>query len=225
MIEAINDARGRYGPLALRVEAGAVAAFNSEDVEDGAPKKGLIGSTGVGDWRLILTSDLDIEMLPYIRTSDGFVTSVRGVVPTDSTRHRVAIFNPASNPNQVSRLRIINPGTEPAAVAIAGIDDDGRSSAASVEAEIPPGEVREFGVAAPTRTDVVLVPRGLEDVLGDGQGKWRLGVDSPRPITVVNLLASPMGHLTNLSAAREAPIKSFPNAPHGRGAKFDGASH
>ena len=134
MIEAVDDVGGTYGPLTLRVEAGAVAAFNSEDVEDGNLEKGLIGSTGagVGDWRLILTSDLDIEVLSYIRTSDGFVTSMHGVAPTDSTRHRVAIFNPASNPNQVSRLRIINPGPEPAAVVIAGIDDDGHSSAESV---------------------------------------------------------------------------------------------
>lgn len=204
MIEAVDDVGGTYGSLTLRVEAGAVAAFNSEDVEDGNLEKGLIGSTGagVGDWRLILASDLDIEVLPYIRTSDGFVTSMHGVAPTDSTRHRVAIFNPASNPNQVSRLRIINPGAEPAAVVIAGIDDDGRSSAESVQAEIPPGEVREFRAAAPTGMGVVLVPSGLEDVLGDGQGKWRLDVDSPTPITVVNLLASPTGHVTNLSAAR-----------------------
>lgn len=204
MIEAVDDAGGTYGPLTLRVEAGAVAAFNSEDVEDGNLEKGLTGSTGagVGDWRLVLTSDLDIEVLPYIRTSDGFVTSMHGVAPTDSTRHRVAIFNPASNPNQVSRLRIINPGTEPASVVIAGIDDDGDSSAESVQAEIPPGEVREFRAAAPTGMGVALVPSGLEDALGDGQGKWRLDVASPTPIAVVNLLASPTGHLTNLSAAR-----------------------
>ena len=203
-IEAIDDVGRRYDPLTLRVEAGAVAAINSEDVEDGNSGKGLTGSTGAGagDWRLMLTSELDIEVLPYIRTADGFVTSMHGVAPTDSTRHRVAIFNPASNPNQVSRLRIINPDTESAAVVIAGIDDDGRASAKRVQAEIPPGEVREFRAAAPTRTSVVLVPGGLEDVLGDGQGKWRLDVDSPTPITVVNLLASPTGHVTNLSAAR-----------------------
>ena len=203
-IEAIDDVGSIYDPLTLRVDPGAVAAFNSEDVEGGEPEKGLIGSTGpgVGDWRLVLTSELDIEVLPYIRTSDGFVTSMHRVAPSASGRHRVAIFNPASNPNQLSRLRIINPGTEPAAVVIAGIDDDGRASAASVEADIPPGEVREFRAAAPTRMGVVLVPSGLEDVLGDGQGKWRLDLDSPTPITVVNLLASPTGHLTNLSAAR-----------------------
>ncbi|MCY4014931.1 MAG: spondin domain-containing protein [Gammaproteobacteria bacterium] len=203
-IEAIDDVGNTYDPLTLRVDPGAVAAFNSEDVEGGEPEKGLIGSTGpgVGDWRLVLTSELDIEVLPYIRTSDGFVTSMHRVAPSASGRHRVAIFNPASNPNQLSRLRIINPGTEPAAVVIAGIDDNGSRSAASVEADIPPGEVRELRSAAPTRMGVVLVPSGLEDVFGDGQGKWRLDLDSPTPITVVNLLASPTGHLTNLSAAK-----------------------
>jgi len=203
-LEAIDDVGNTYGPLTLNVDPGAVAAFNSEDLEGGEPEKGLDGSTGpgVGDWRLVLTSELDIEVLPYVRTSDGLVTAMHGIAPSTSGRHRVAIFNPASNDKQVSRLRIINPGTEPAAVAIAGIDDDGRSSAENVQAEIPPGEVREFRAAAPTRMGVVLVPSGLEDVLGDGQGKWRLDLDSPTPITVVNLLASPTGHLTNLSAAR-----------------------
>ena len=203
-LEAIDDVGNTYGPLTLNVDPGAVAAFNSEDLEGGEPEKGLDGSTGpgVGDWRLVLTSELDIEVLPYVRTSDGLVTSMHRVAPSASGRHRVAIFNPASNPNQLSRLRIINPGTEPAAVVIAGIDDDGSRSAASVEADIPPGEVREFRAAAPTRMGVVLVPSGLEDVFGDGQGKWRLDLDSPTPITVVNLLASPTGHLTNLSAAR-----------------------
>ena len=203
-IEAMDDVGNAYDPLTLRVEAGAVAAFNSEDVEGGEPEKGLVGSTGpgVGDWRLVLTSELDIEVLPYLRTSDGFVTAMHGIAPSASGRHRVAIFNPASNAKQVSRLRIINPGTEPAEVVIAGIDDDGRSSAGNVLGEIPPGEVREFRAAAPTRMGMVLVPSGLEDVLGDGKGKWRLEVDSARPVTVVNLLSSPTGHLTNLSAAR-----------------------
>ena len=76
------------------------------------------------------------------------------------------------------------------------------SSAASVEADIPPGEVREFRAAAPTRTGVLLVPSGWKTAWGTAKGKWRLDLDSPTPITVVNLLASPTGHLTDLSAAR-----------------------
>ena len=35
--------------------------------------------------------------------------------------------------------------------------------------------------------------------LGDGDGKWRLRVRSDEPISVMSLLETPSGHLTNLS--------------------------
>ena len=43
---------------------------------------------------------------------------------------RVATFNPGSNPNQVSRLRLANPGDEDAVVTVTGIDDTGASPVA-----------------------------------------------------------------------------------------------
>ena len=87
--------------------------FNSDDLEGGNAGKGLTGSTGAGegDWRLALTSDLDIEVLSYIRTTDGFLTAMHDLAPeVVEGEHRIAIFNPGSNAAQVSRLRLINPG-------------------------------------------------------------------------------------------------------------------
>ena len=44
------------------------------------------------------------------------------------------------------------------------------------------------------------VAEGLEGALGDGEGKWRLIVESAPLIAVMSLLDSPeSGHLTNLS--------------------------
>ena len=73
--------------------------FNSKDLEDGNAGKGLTGSAGPGqgDWRLELTSELDIEALSYIRTTDGFLTAMHDTVPVVDGRHEVAIFNPGSN--------------------------------------------------------------------------------------------------------------------------------
>ena len=62
--------------------------------------------------------------------------------------HDVAIFNPASNVNQVSRLRIINPGAEAAAVVIEGIDDDDESPGAGVELTVPAGASRTLASQA-----------------------------------------------------------------------------
>ena len=85
-IAAIDDMGNRYPPLRLAIDAGVAAHFNSEDLENGNPGKGLtdgIGS-GTGDWRLELDSELDIELLAYIRTKDGFLTAMHDLAPAAS---------------------------------------------------------------------------------------------------------------------------------------------
>ena len=197
-IEATDDAGTRLGPVTLSVGAGATAHFNSNDLEQGNASKGLPSGVGSaeGDWRLELTSALEIEVLSYIRTADGFLTSMHDSAPVAGGVHRVAIFNPGSNPNQVSRLRLLNLGSEEALVRITGIDDAGASPGESVLVAVPAGAARTVtAVALETGTG------GVEDALGDGAGKWRLRVDSDQPIRVMSLLSSPTGHLTNLSTA------------------------
>ena len=54
-------------------------------------------------------------------------------------RHRVAVFNPGSNPNQVSWLRLVNPGSEDAEVTITGVDYAGASPGTPVTLPVPAG--------------------------------------------------------------------------------------
>ena len=105
-IMAVDDAGTEKGPVALAIGAGETAHFNSDDLEAGNPAKGLTGATGAGDgdWRLELRSPLDIEVLAYIRTEDGFLTAMHDRAPVSVAGHRVVIFNPASNDNQASRF-------------------------------------------------------------------------------------------------------------------------
>ena len=197
-IRARDDTDWEYEPLTLTVGAGAVAPFNSDDLEQGNAGKGLAGSTGAGrgDWRLELSSDSDIEVLAYIRTTDGFLTAMHDAAPVDANVHRVAIFNPGSNDRQVSRLRIVNDGGEAASVSIKGIDDRGMSPGGAVRVTVPAGAAREH-----TAAELESGGAGLDGALGDGAGKWRLEVASDRPVRVLSLLSSPTGHLTNLSTA------------------------
>ena len=197
-IAAVDDEGTAPDPIVLRLEAGAVAAFNSRDLEQGNAAKGLSGGigTGSGAWRLAVSGEAAFDAIAYIRTTDGFVTPMHRTAPRRALRHRVAIFNPASNADQVSRLRIVNPGSDDARIAITAIDDAGSERAEPFRADIPAGAAREFTSASGT------AEQGLEDVLGDGQGKWRLFVEADRPVVVVNLLESPGGQVTNLSAAR-----------------------
>ncbi len=197
-IRAHDETDWEYEPLTLSLDSGQVAHFNSDDLEQGNAGKGLTGSTGAGegDWRLELTSDSDIEVLSYIRTTDGFLTAMHDVAPVSGTRHRVAIFNPGSNTAQVSRLRLVNAWEETAAVTIVGTDDQGLSPGADVPVTIPAGGTRTY-----TAQELEEGAEGLEGSLGDGAGKWRLRVTSDQPIRVLSLLSSPTGHLTNLSTA------------------------
>ena len=122
--------------------AGETMHFNSHDLEAGNPAKGLSGGVGVGegDWRLELTSTLDLQVLSYIRTADGFLTSMHDVAPrTEDGNLWIPFFNPGRNSNQVSSLRLMNWGTAEATVAINGLDDAGRSSQRSVRMTIPGG--------------------------------------------------------------------------------------
>ena len=195
-IRAYDETDNEYETVALQMDADETVHFNSDDLEMGNAAKGLSGSTGSGqgDWRLVLTSALDLDVLAYMRTDDGFLTSMHDTVPGTEGVHRVPIFNPGSNRNQVSQLRLINTGDEVADVTISGVDDTGQGSAGQVRLSLPAGKVRTVTAQA--------LEAGADDLdgaLGDGFGKWSLEVNSDMPIYVLNLLESPTGHLTNLS--------------------------
>ena len=89
-----------FGPVFLSLGAKETRHFNSWDLEQGNPIKGLSSGVGVGvgegNWRLEFETMLDIEPLAYVRTTDGFLTSMHEVVPArgDSMSHHVPIFNP-----------------------------------------------------------------------------------------------------------------------------------
>ena len=196
-VDACDDGGTVCATATLALEAGRTRHFNSDDLELGNPGKGLATGTGpgAGDWRLALSSDLDIEVLAYVRTGDGFVTSMHDVAPDILDERHVAFLNPASNLRQVSLLRLANPGGEDARVTVAGTDSGGRA-AGSVALTVPAGTARALSAA-----DLETGAAGLDGALGDGDGKWRLAVASDRPVMVMSLLSSPTGHLTNLSTA------------------------
>ncbi len=194
-IEAFDPNGGRRGPVSLQVGPGRAAQFNSDDLETGNAAKGLSGGVGRGngDWRLSFDGNPDAEVLSYIRTEDGFLTAMHDLAPITAAGHDVAIFNPGSNLDQVSLLRLHNPGDQAAEITVTGIDDAGDPSAGAVTLSLGAGASRTLTARELESGE------GLAGALGDGAGKWRLTVEADRPILVANLMQSPTGHLTNLS--------------------------
>ena len=198
-ITAIDDTGRRFGPVTLTLGALRDANITSSDLERGNAAKGLpVGvGNGSGSWRLELATALTIEPLAYIRTPDGFLTSMHDEAPESGGSHWVPFFNPASNTSKVSRLRIINPGATAATVTVTGRDDGGEAGSGTVRLTLAAGSSRTLSAQ-----DLERGGAGLSGRLGDGAGKWRLNVSSTADIQVMSLLSTRTGHLANLSTAR-----------------------
>ena len=195
-IVAVDDEGVRSGPVRLTMRPRRAAHFNSADLEGGNAAKGLDGGVGVGagDWRLEVASELELMVLSYARTADGFLTSLHDLAPVaDDGGHRVVFFNPGRNTGQVSKLRLINDGERAATATVTGIDDHGNGSG-TVTLTVPAGSALTF-----TSAELEAGGEGLAGRLGRGSGKWRLRVRSDAPIAVMSLLETPSGHLTNVS--------------------------
>ena len=200
-IHAIDDSGRRFGPVSLALGAGVSTGFNSRDLEQGNPSRGLSNGVGEGsgDWRLELHTYLDIEARAYVR-GDGFLSSVHDVAQEQDSvlglmTYRVPFFNPASNRSFVSSLRLINLASEPAGVLIAGLDGQGNPAPGeSMALSLPAGAARTLSAQQ--------IEQGDSDLLGSlggGEGKWQLIIAADQPLQVMSLMRSPSGYLGNLS--------------------------
>ncbi|MCZ0942010.1 MAG: hypothetical protein OXJ53_03015, partial [Gammaproteobacteria bacterium] len=202
-ISAIDDDGKTYGPIRVALESRQTIHLTSSDLEQGNDDKPISGGVGDGngDWRLSLSTSLDIRPQAYVRTADGFVTSLHDLVGSPGKAHDVIFFNPASNFRQRSLLRLINPHDYGVDVLIDGRDDQGKASPKGL------ARVRLSPWATVTLTAEQLEfgdsNAGLTGSFGDGMGKWQLFITSDAAIQVMSLLEGPAGQLSNLSTIND----------------------
>ena len=196
-IEAIDDTDWEYEPLTLHMDAGAATDLDADDIELGNEAKGLANGTGSGHghWRLVLTSDLDIQVLAYVRALDGALSPMHDTVARAGARQSVPFFGPGDG-DRTSLLRLENTGEDDAEVLLTGIDAKGRSPGGEVRIAVPAGTVRTI-----TAQELESGAADVAGALGDGDGAWRLVIESDRPVQAMSLLAGPDGRLVNLSTA------------------------
>ena len=169
---------------------------------------------GSGDWRLRLSTSLDIAVLSYVRplgVQDGLLSAMHDLVPRRSWGHQVTLLDAAETPGQSARLRLINPSATEAGIVIRGVDGTG---------SMPGGEVRLTLAAGASRVVTVSdleegTGSGLTGSLGDGSGQWHLGVTANRRLQVMSLLSGPGGHLANLSSAPNATLGALADVAGG----------
>ena len=171
-IAAFDDGGRRYPPFTTRVGAGQTLHLDS-----GALEAELSPGAGSGNWRLVASSDPEIEVLSYVQHPDGLLSPMHDVAPLDG--HRVSTFLPGG------RLRLVNTGETAALVTVAAVDDRGSSSGGAFGLTLPAGAARELTAA--------------ELGFGGDSGSRRLVIDSEETVEAMSLLESAAGRLANLS--------------------------
>ncbi len=139
------------------------------DLEDGNPNKGIesgVGGPVQGNWRLDVETDLAVRVLAFVRHGDGFLTAMHDMLPRPDTGASLVAhtFNPGSNMNQASSLRLVNTGANDEGVIIEGVDDQGESGG-PVTLTLPASESRTLSAF-----DLENGAQGFAGTLGDGAG-------------------------------------------------------
>ena len=205
-ITGIDDA-GQIAPMgSVTFELGPQQSkqITIQELENGNLANDLMGMLGAGEgrWRLTVSAPgLDLHVMSLIRTETGFLTNLSRTTEAVDGVHKAWMFNPASNVNKVSKLRLVNNSNTQGSVTISGIDDAGNPA--------PNGDVT-FNIMADSAM-LITAPDlengngelGLVNSFGDGAGKWRLSITSDVDLNVQSLLETATGFLANLSRAAE----------------------
>ena len=214
-VVAVDDAGQRVEAGRLTLGAGAAVEFEMAAMESGDAAPGLAGTgPGQGDWRLELTTELDIEARAYAR-SEGFLTALHDAALL-SGEVELPFFNPGGDARR-SVLRLANARGEPAAVSVRGVDDAGRA-AGPVTAELGPWEARSYAASELESGSAA----GLTGSLGDGDGRWRLTLSADRGSAyATNLLLDGSGVLSSVPGGMSRGgfhrVPLLPSASDGEG--------
>ena len=214
-VVAVDDAGQRVEAGLLTLGAMAVIEFEAGALESGAAAMGLTGTgPGEGDWRLELSTELDIEARAYAR-SEGFLTALHDAMLL-SGEVDLPFFNPGGAARR-SVLRLANARGEPATVRVRGVDDAGVSGGPAT-AELGPWEARSYAASELESGSAA----GLTGSLGDGDGRWRLTLSADRGSAyATNLLLDGPGMLSSvpgrMSRGGFHRVPLFPSASDGEG--------
>ena len=174
-VTAIDDSGRYFGPVTLNLEARAAIQFSSTDLERGNETLGITAGIGhgQGDWRLIMNSELDIEPLSYAETTAGFIDNLHDIAARSSFYHRVALSAPDSLNTQGETLRLMNLSHSTAEIVVFGVDDTGDPASGLVVLSLPVGTSQSISTS-----ELENGAPGLIGRLNDGEGDWRLNLQS-----------------------------------------------
>lgn len=185
-------------PLSLSLPARRSVQLTTRDLALGNSERGLTGSFGAGTglWQVrVHSSNAGVQVMNTVRNAGGTVSNMSTPSPRlDNGRYEVDFFNPASNTDVRTYVRIANASEQAANVTIRGVDDAGNPApGGAVTLTLPPNAARLLNAS-----QIENGATGLTGSFGKGSGKWQLEVEADADIRVLAIAESP-GGISNLS--------------------------
>ena len=195
-IEGIDDDGETPGTaVEFEVLAGASRTVSSVELESGEGE-GLNGQLGdgKGKWRLVVTSDVPVEVMSLLSSPTGHLTNLSTSPGADNV-HQVPLFARAGHPlGYQGFVRIIN-GTDGAGeVSIEAFDDEG-AVYGPVTLGLEANETVHFNSRDLEEGNAA---KGLSGGIGEGAGDWRLRLRSDLALDVLAYNRTQDGMLTSL---------------------------
>ena len=186
------DDTGRLAPRRVSVvlPGGGANTMNALDLERGAP--GLDGQfgDGEGDWRLLVFASLPIDAMVFLDNPAGPLANLSAAAVGDA---EIPLFPPAGEPLREGLLRMAS-RSGGGVVSLHAIDDAGQQFgpvALNLEAgrtvELSSGELEQGNTA-----------KGLTKGIGDGNGDWRIRLQSVAELDAVAYIRASDGMLTSV---------------------------
>ncbi|MBO6656089.1 MAG: DUF1588 domain-containing protein [Pseudomonadales bacterium] len=200
-VTGYDDAGNEGGTMTFTLAANDAQQLNSSDIEAGNTDKGLSGSLGEGDgnWRLVVSSDLEMDVMSIIRLPGGYLSNLSAIAPGEGNSRKLTLVEPADQTSRNSSLRIMNTSNNVATVTISATDDDGAPApGGDVTMTLSPNQTQHVSIADLESGNI---NAGISGMLGDGNGRWRMTVASTDTLEVMSLVETTDNLMANISRA------------------------
>ena len=207
-----RDDAGRAADEVVRVTlpGGTACRLGANELESGTSGNDGLGcrissgrlGDGEGGWRLLVSVVAgDVQVMSVVEDAAGRLVNLSGSNGPPRGEHNLPFFLPVPDSDEGPQglLRIVNHSDESGSVRIEGIDDAGMSHGPVTlalggqnAAHLDSGDLE---AGSPTK--------GLSEGLGDGDGYWRLRIDTELDVEVLAYARTASGFATSLHGATE----------------------
>ena len=178
------------GEVWLNLPAGEARVVTAQELESGGNAlQGRFGS-GSGKWRLFLSSTAPVEVTSLLDSPTGNLSNLS----SRGRKQSLPLVMPASGVDREGFVRIINWSDSPGSVRIRGVDDSGQrtetitlSLDASSAAHFNSGDLESGNES-----------KGLSGGIGQGDGGWRLELESDLDVEALAYVRTADGFVTGM---------------------------